>query len=199
MKAFLITTAFLIAGHAAALTGIEPPLAFASDFGSSIFTMVPRQFGEASKVKKALGVAYLVQWDGSLKELYRTEGWYSFEVFISSDGKYLVRMGDTGSGNTPRKEDLAVAFYQNGKLNKEYSTADLVTDNSKIVPSDDGGYVWRYQGPRQDNGEISDLGLLRFRLHLDRDNKFKIYTIDGWTYTFDATTGEIASREKTDG
>ncbi len=199
MKAFLISTACLMVGHAKAHQGIEPPLAFASDFGSSIFTIVPRQFGEASKVKKAMGVAYLVQWDGSLKELYRTEGWYSFEVFISRNGKYLVRMGDMGSGNTPRKEDLAVAFYQNGKLIKEYSTADLVVDNSKVVPAVDGGYVWRYKGPPQVDGNISELDLLRFRLQLDRDNNFKLYTIDGWTYTFDATTGKIKSREKTDG
>jgi hypothetical protein len=202
MKAFLISTACLIAGHATALTGVEPPLAFASDFGSSIFTMAQRQYGEDSKLKKALGVAYLVQWDGSLKELYRTEGWYSSEVYISRDGQYLVRMGDIGFGSKPRKDDLAVAFYHNGKLLKEYSTADLITDHSKIIATDYGeykAYYWRYLGPRKMNGEITEVDLFKYRLQLDKNNIFKLYTIDGWTYIFDATKGVIKSRIKSDG
>jgi len=63
------------------------------------------------------------------KALYTTEGWYSWQVFISIDGKHLARVG-----NWPRSfehdpsEYVAIAFYQLGELVKSYTVSDLVPD-----------------------------------------------------------------------
>ena len=69
--------------------------------------------------------------DGSLKELYRTEGWYAFEVFLSRpNGKYLVRLGDWHR-RAPAKDHLAVAFYRDGKVDQALHGARLVERPSK--------------------------------------------------------------------
>jgi len=174
------------------------PLAFTNDYGSDVvFTMVPAKYGKDYMVEReAFGVAYQVQGDGSLKELYRTEGWYSFQVFVSQDGRHLVRMGPWSVGSEPTKEDLAVAFYKDGKLLKQYSTADLVKDKSKVIPTA-SHYFWQAPSPVDD--ELSESERLRLRLHLDYTNSFELHTIDGWTYSFDVTTGEIKSTKKTKG
>src|SRR2546423_15301375 len=113
-----------------------PPRAYvtASRLGRYFFKMIPEKWHrEGDKYfvdRAAFGVAYEVDPEGEFKEIWRTSGWYCFEAFLSEDGKYLVRMGPWNGGREPAKGDLAVAFYENGKLLKEYSTADLVDDTS---------------------------------------------------------------------
>ncbi|WP_144391801.1 hypothetical protein [Pleionea sediminis] len=174
------------------------PLAFTSENSSDVvFTMVPRRYDREYEVEKeAFGVAYKVQEDGTLKELYRTKGWYSSSVFVSRNGRYLVRMGPWSVGMEPAKEDLAIAFYEEGKLLEQYSTADLVKDKSKVVPTV-SHYFWQAPSPMDD--EVTEAERLRLRLHLDYTNTFELHTIDGWTYTFDVTTGKIKSTKRTKG
>lgn len=174
------------------------PLVFTSDSGSDVaFTMIPPKYGKDYKIEKeAFGVAYKVGDDGSLKELYRTDGWYSFQVFVSRDGRHLVRMGLWSVGHEPAKDDLAVAFYEDGKLLKEYSTADLVKDITKVVPTT-SHYFWQAPSPVDD--KVTEAEQLRLRLHIDYTNTFELHTIDGWTYAFDVTTGKINSTRKTKG
>ncbi|MCB1275268.1 hypothetical protein [Prosthecobacter sp.] len=172
------------------------PRVFTSESGSGVFfTMVPARHGKDFKVEReAFGVAYKMDDEGKFKELYRTEGWYSFSVFISRDGQYLVRMGPWSVGREPAQDDLAVAFYKDGKLLKEYSTAELVRDKSKVVATV-SHYFWQAPSPLDDS--VTAAERLRLRLHLGYDNEFQIHTIDGWTYTFDVTSGKIISREPT--
>lgn len=106
--------------------------------GTTYFKMIPRTDG---KWGEGIGIAYRLRRDGSDEELWRTDGWYSFEVFLSYDGEYLVAMGPWNMGSEPSKEDLAVAFYHKGKLLRQYSTADLVKDKSK-VPASVSHYMW---------------------------------------------------------
>ena len=94
-----------------------------------------QQHGTTWDQENGLGIAYRVRQDGTDEELWRTEGWYSFEVYLSFDGNYLVAMGPWSEGREPKKEDLAVAFYAKGKLLKQYSTTDLVRDKRKVVQS----------------------------------------------------------------
>ena len=172
------------------------PLVFTSDRGSDVaFTMMPPKYGKDYKIEKeAFGVAYKVGEDGSFKELYRTKGWYSFEVFVSRDGRNLVRMGPWSVGSEPSKDDLAIAFYKDGKLLKQYSTEELVKDESKVIASV-SHYFWQAPSPVDD--DVTDAERLKLRLHLDYTNTFNLHTIDGWTYTFDVTTGKIKSTKKT--
>lgn len=162
-----------------------------------IFRMVPAKYDKGYKVQReAFGVASKWEEDGNLKVLYRTKGWYSFRVFVSRSGRYLVRMGPWSVGSEPTKDDLAVAFYKEGKLLKKYSTAELVKDKSKVIAST-SHYFWRAPSPLDDG--ITKVERLKFRLHLDDTNVFDLHTIDGWTYSFDVTTGKIKSTVKTKG
>jgi len=133
--------------------------------------------------REAFGAAYRIDDDGNFTELWKTSGWYSFEVFLSADGKYLVRMGSFGVGKQPEKKDLGIAFYKNGKLLKAYSTADLVKDNRKVVQTA-SHYMWL----ARDNYEKPDPDA---KLTLEWENVFRLKTIDGIAYQFDATTGQI--------
>lgn len=199
MRIILITGWLVAITSAFADSPATPiPLVFSNENGSDVyFTMVPAKYGKDYKIEReAFGIAYKLDAEGKSTELYRTVGWYSFEVFISRDGRYLVRMGPWSAGHEPEEKDLAVAFYQDGKLLKQYSTADLVKDKSKVVASV-SHYFWLAPSPT--DRAITKVDRLKLRLHLDYDNIFKLHTIDGWTYSFDATTGKIKSTDRTKG
>ena len=110
-----------------------------SEYGQSFFKMIPSkgkwQENKYVTTKEAFGVAYSIDEEGNLKELWKTSGWYSSELYLSLDGQFLVRMGPWNKGHEPNNSDLAVAFYKNGNLLKEYSVIDLVKDKSKIQPT----------------------------------------------------------------
>ena len=99
--------------------------------GKVYFRMFPRP--RAGNHSDGYGVAYRVRNNGSDEVLWRTQGWYSTEVFLSDDGYFLVAIGPWNGGSQPRKEDLALSFYSDGKLIKQYSTADLVRTGRKYV------------------------------------------------------------------
>jgi len=176
----------------------EVPLVFASRPSSAAyFVMVPTKFDKDYKIiREAFGVAYRADEDGKPQELYRVKGWYSFEVYLSDDGTYLVQMGPWSVGSEPEKEDLAVAFFKNGKMLKSYSTADLVKDPSKVAPTT-SHYFWQAPSPLDDSIDPAEAMALLPRL--DYDNHFNLSTIDGWTYVFDAKNGKIIQRKKTKG
>lgn len=164
----------------------SPYVAIASH-GAIYFKMIPRHEGEWGD---GFGIAYRLRPDGSDEELWRTDGWYSFEVFLSDDGEYLVAMGPWSIGQEPSKEDLAVAFYHRGKLLRQYSTADLVKDKSKVLASV-SHYKWlardieRYTDAKKDPES---------ELRISWDNVFHLKTCDEIVYEFDVTTGKIKKR-----
>jgi TonB family protein len=98
-------------------------------------------------------------------------------------------MGNWSSGNEPSKEDLAVAFYDNGKLLEEYSTLDLVEDKTK-VQSSVSHYVWLADQVEARRPGVSPR-IPEPHPELDYANKFRLKTCDGISYTFDASTGKI--------
>lgn len=171
------------------------PLVFASEpEGDAVFAMVPAKLDANRKVSRdAYGVAYRLTRDGTLKELYRTKGWYSFKVHVSADGKYLVQLESRPRGHAPSKDHVAVAFYKDGKLTKRYSTVELVKDPAK-VRSTVSYYEWLAADMSEDQAEVQVRGL---QPSLDYFNVFALHTLDGWTYRFDVTTGEIKSAEAT--
>ena len=174
------------------------PLIFTPAYPSDVsFAMVPRRYGPApdyKNIQEAHGTAYRLASDGQLQVIYRTEGWYSFEVFMSMDGRYLVQMGPWSSGQEVSKADLAVAFHRDGKLMKSYSTAELIKAPEKIERS---ASHYRWRSPSPFSRELTDKQKEALRPHLSYQNEFTLNTIDGWTYVFDAATGNIKSTERT--
>lgn len=188
-KRWGIFVSFLIVLSSALADSPAPPMPYvtASLWGHYSFHMIPK-FADRHHGDLGYGIAYQLQPTGELKELWRTEGWYSFQVFLSHDGHHLVRMGPWNVGSWPEADDLAVAFYADGKLLKSYSTADLVKDHSKVRVST-SHYTW--QAGRPGLGEAPAEEPYPF---LDWDNRFHLKTIDGIVYIFDLTTGAIASQ-----
>ena len=178
---FALLTAFICAVAHADSPRWPVPLVFTSDPGSNVvFAMNPPLYGpDHMLTRQAFGIASRLGTDGKYAEIYRTEGWYSFEVFVSRDGRYLIEMGPWNGGNRPEKTHLAVAFHKDGKLLKSYSTAELIKNPDKVMVSV-SHYMWRAHAP-----QLSD------------DNVFTLHTIDNLTYKFDVTTGIIKSTKKT--
>ena len=195
-----LLTAILYATCLAAVFADSPsrpvPLVFVSHHGSDVtFSMIPPQYDANYKLtREAFGIASRLNENGKFVEMYRTSGWYSFQVFVSRDGKYLVQMGPWNVGDSPQKDHLAVAFHKNGKLLKSYSTARLVKDPTKVLVTV-SHYMW--QAPSPLSPSLTAAQQYTLSPSLDYDNTFKVHTIDGWTYEFDATTGEINSETKT--
>ena len=159
------------------------PVFTSSDNGLYLFKMVPKDRSQKkrffSKAVNNHGIAYRVETNGNLKELWRVKGWFAWKVFLSNDGEHLVRMGPWCFGNEPKKEDLAVAFYKKDTLLKKYSTADLV-ENKSAVFTTVSHYSW--------------LAMTEYAVTLTPNNVFSIRTIDNIQYEFDITTGKIISK-----
>jgi hypothetical protein len=188
MNLILLALAYFVAISPVMADSFETPAprAFTSEYGTGVvFTMMPAKYGKDQKVvREALGIAYKIDDDGALKELYRTKGWYSYRVLVSMDGRYLVRLEEGSVGDSPSKDDLAVAFYKDGRLLREYSTEEMLKDKSKVLQTQ-SHYFWTPLG--------------KLRLYIDNSNLFSLNTIDGWTYIFDVTTGKVKSTKKTEG
>lgn len=171
------------------------PLFFSSTGGEALFTMLPATYEGERLVRKAFGVAYSLLPDGKQKELYRTSGWYSFEVFISNDGRYLVQLGPWNVGDRPSGKDLAIAFYKDGQKMRSYSTADLVKDPEQVLVST-SHYMWRAPALSK-TYKMGEALLLQPTLN-DYAENFTLHTIDGWTYVFDLKTGKMKKNLKTE-
>lgn len=106
--------------------------------------------------------------DGSSPPLW-TVDWYAFEVFPSSDGECLIRMGPWASSTA----ELALAFHKHGKEIKHYQIKDLVRDTSKLAHTV-SHFFWRSE--------------LKYD---DKHTVLFLKTRDNQAYRFSATTGEI--------
>ncbi len=152
-----------------------------SEDGQIRFKMVPSAWrvknGQVVTDRKAFGVAYRVGKNGEFEELWRTDGWYSFEVFLSNDGTHLARIGPWASDQR-NHSDLAIAFYDRGKLLKEYQVRNLIKKPDKLEESV-SHYMWRPRKQSEPNGF--------------RERLFHLVMIDKTSYTFDIDTGEITS------
>jgi len=156
------------------------PCVSASYGGRYFFKMIPGAkdyYGHDS----GSGVMCAINRDGSITELWRVSGWYAFQTFPSYDGDCLVRLGNWPRGRRPLGEHLAVAFYKKGELVKQYSTIDLIKDQSKVQSS-----VSHYQYQDRVPG---------FNGYT---HTFTLVTVDLVQYDFDARTGAITAWKKLD-
>ena len=107
--------------------------------------------------------------DNAKEPIWLLEGDYSFSVYLSDDGDYLVMPGPWAS----RMGTMAVAFFHKGKLIKKYIVDDLISDKSAIVRTV-SHFFWE-----KDSGFDSST------------NRYFIITLARDIYLFDITTGEI--------
>jgi hypothetical protein len=171
-----------LASHGYADQEADPfPWIITSDNRECLFKMVPgKGHVEGQKYvwdRLPVGTAYRMDEDGNLSEWWKAEGWYTFKAYISDEGRFLVRMGPWARYEE-ELSDLAVAFYDKGKLLKEYRVKDLLR-NPKMIQLSMGHYQW--QPARQ-----TDPDRIRGR-------KFYLTTIDKATYTFSLESGEIVA------
>ncbi len=128
LQLFLFILCSFVSIVKADLPVIPFPKVTASSHGITYFTMLP----EKNNYENGIGVAYKLEETGESKELWRVNGWYAFQVYLSNNGTYLVRMGNWAQGMEPSNEDLAVSFYKKGIKLKSYSTADLIKNQQTM-------------------------------------------------------------------
>ena len=189
---FLLITVLGVAAQNVYADSPRTPFPYVVTAGDGIvyFRMFPRP--HPGNHSDGFGIAYRIRDNGSDLELWRTQGWYFTEVFLSKDGDFLVAMGPWNGGSEPRKEDLALAFYREGKPIKQYSTADLVKDKSKVRKSL-SHYTWLARDaelikPYSERDPEAELRAFS-------NDIFRLKTCDGLVYFFDMTTGEIKDRK----
>jgi hypothetical protein len=107
---------------------------------------------------------------GESAPLY-TVDWYAHSVDLSSDGRLAVRHGPWASD----KSDLAVAFYDNGKLLAEYEVADVVV------------FTWPWQH------SVSHFTWKDESCFDVTTNELTLSTRSWSSFQFDATTGQVTS------
>jgi hypothetical protein len=161
------------------------------------FKMIPEKWryenNRPVKEKDAWGVAYELGEDGEFVELWRAEGWYASEVFLSDDGRYLVRLGVWPETNE-EFTDVAVAFYDRGKLLKSYDVRDLIK-RPHLIEHSVSHYRWRPEKQTVPNGITRDPTEWYFGNDYRQGEYFHLVMIDKTAYRFDLTTGNIIATE----
>ncbi|OPY01258.1 MAG: hypothetical protein A4E60_01800 [Syntrophorhabdus sp. PtaB.Bin047] len=150
-----------------------PPRDYAKETedGQYIFIMLAppeRWVSKDAELRKTYKTSGLYRNDGSTTPLW-TVYWYSFSVYPSSDGRHIVRMGPWASS----VDQLALAFYEDGKELKSYRIRDLVKNQLKLKHTV-SHFFWQKE--------------LKFN---DKENTILIKTHDDQTYLFSVKTGEI--------
>lgn len=186
MKRIILTFAILTVGtllYTGAFADTEAmpsPWVTTSKNGEYLFKMVPGKShwdGDQWVIeKKPIGVAYKIDPNGDLSELWRTEGWYTFSGKISDDGRYFARFGPWAS-DQENYTDLAIAFYDQGNLVKEYQVQELIKDTNCLEHSV-SHYQWQARVQSKPNG-------FEYRPY------FHLVMIDKTAYRFNYETGEI--------
>jgi hypothetical protein len=112
-------------------------------------------------------------------ELAFTFDWYARQIALlnTSKGVAVIRIGNWARGHEANKDELALAFYLNGKLLRSYSTLDIAGKPDNISRS-----VSHYTVIAQHLG---------FRWVAENSHAYDIKTTDGRTISFNIDTGEI--------
>lgn len=103
-----------------------------------------------------------------------TVDWFSYKVYLSKNGKYLVRMGPWASSGS----NEAFSFFADGKLLKTYKVEDIVRDVAGL-PHSVSHFEWK-----------KNTGLD------DAAGTFRASTLEGGDFIFDLATGEIREGRK---
>jgi hypothetical protein len=178
-KWLILLLALVVCTQARADTPRTPfPWILRASHGHVFFAMNPPEENDP-KNEGGHGVCYRLHADGTLEELWRTSGWYAFAGYLSDSGKYLVRFGPWAE-DMKQHSDLAVAFYKDGQLIKQYRVNELVKDPKSLEYSV-SHYSWLPARQLEGNG-------------ID-GNEFELTLIDKTVYYFNLDTGEITGTD----
>lgn len=164
-----------------------PPVDYTktSPNGEYIFVMLAReddtsaynqthQIVKKEEIRSKYPQSGLYRNDGSSAPLW-TVDWYSFGVFVFSDGVHLVKLGPWALSNN--YSELALAFYRSGEETKRYSVSALVAHPSSL-PQSVSHYMWARSSSFDDHPT----------------NRLHVETYNGERYIFDVTSGQIISK-----
>jgi len=147
--------------------------------GTYLFKMSPPDidYKHSKFIEKKLAstIVYKLTESGKQVEIWKAQGWYHFEGMISPDGRYFVGFGPWAS-DFENHSDLAIAFYDRGKLIKSYKVNQLIK-NMEALEYSVSHYRWRPDKQTKPNGFY--------------DKVFHMVMIDKTAYDFNFTTGDI--------
>jgi len=110
-------------------------------------------------------------------ELLYEFDWYSSNIFLLDYGISVVRMGSWARGREPNNDELAIAFYSNGKLLKKYSTKDIA--NIGHAPSVSVSHYTLFKE------------IIGYRRIVSNDYVFDILMHNDQTLSFNVSTGKV--------
>lgn len=129
------------------------------------------------RISKHLAAKYPVSGlylnDGSTSPLW-TVDWYAISVIVPPDGVHLIRRGPWAK----RLSDEALTFLAGGRVLRSYRISDLV-DTAAALPHSSSHFKWE---------ESAKL--------VDERHTLELTTFSKERYTFDYTTGEVASSRR---
>jgi len=149
--------------------------------GQFVLEMVPSEFRQEGDefILTHEGYGAVYQQKGKKRtEIWRVKGLYTFQGFLSEDGRHFVAMGPWASDHEGLT-DVAFTIYDRGTLVKEYFVRDLVK-NSASVDRSVSHYEWMPQTQGKETGIFG--------------NTFHIVTSEKTAYTIDLKTGRILSK-----
>ena len=132
------------------------------------------QGDEPKRTAKALREKYGASGLYSGADPVWTVDWFSYKVYLSKNGKYLVRMGPWASSGS----DEAFSFFADGKLLKTYKVEDIVRDVAAL-PHSVSHFEWK-----------------KDTVLYDAAGTFSASTLEGGDFIFDLATGEIRGGRK---
>jgi hypothetical protein len=179
-------TVFAAANQLGADQELAPsPWVAVSEGGQFIFKLIPKKSHWEGKLntrevidKEAFGVAYAINAEGEFEELWRTKGWHASDGLLSSDGRYFIRYGPWAQ-DLENQSDLAIGFYDRGRLLQEYTVKDLIKNTDALLPSA-SHYWWKAEVQSKPNG-----------FHEFDEKAFHLVMIDKTAYDFEVATGKI--------
>lgn len=156
------------------------PYVKSSEYGRVYAKSIPDEYYGL----KGKTLVYAVNRDAD-KILY-TFDWYSNQIFLLDSVGSVVRLGPWARGQAPSADDLAIAFYLDGKKTKEYSTSDIVRITYQD-PSHVGNSVSHYTVFNKISG---------FRWIRSNKWVFDVETHENKVLSFDVSTGELQSDDE---
>lgn len=180
LRKLLITFIFLFVSFSASCDqeAGNLPIVKSSEYGRYYAKSVPDEnYGSKGKT-----FFYVV--DKDQDKLACTFDWFSNQMFILDNGGVVVRLGPWARGHKASSDHLAIAFYKDCKELRSYSTLDIAGTEDNVSSS-----VSHYQIFEK---------IFEFRWIDSNDFAFDVNTFDGKAISFDASTGNILSKQDED-
>ena len=179
LSVIILGVAFVVATTYADQEVVNGPYVRACDYGIIYARAVPADGDDREAGTTRI---YRVREQEDQKdELWTTYNWYAQDMVIAWTGKgvCVIRFGPWPRGHKATADQLAVAFYLEGKLLKSYSTLDIAGKADNVETSKSHYTVIKKHSTTR--GPVDN----RFTLNVE--------TVDGRIISFDPTTGETIS------